>query len=230
MDLRLFRSRVFDETCRMKTFLPICLVAALLFALPTGVYAKPKKGKGNHQPAEQPGNAANPAEALSPYINSLDNLLALHRQTNKQNAAFLAQSSGRIVTLRQEFIGQQETAPDDQKGKFKAAITTCDFISAALDDREKTLGDVKSSAAVGNGGKLEAPAKKDNLTQGIHGGSTAKAVGSIVERDRERQSIAQGNARAAANDNALTSMAANQWNKRAIDWRQKITAAYSQIK
>jgi len=25
-------------------------------------------------------------------------------------------------------------------------------------------------------------------------------------------------------------MAANQWNKRAIDWRQKITAAYSQIK
>jgi hypothetical protein len=216
----------------MKAFLPVCLVAALLFALPTGVYAKPKKGKGNQQqPAgPQQGNPAMPAEALSPYINNLDNLLALSRKTNKQNAAFLNQSSGRIVTLRQEFIGQMEAAPDDQKGKFKAAINTCDFISAALDDREKTLGDVRSSAAVANGGKLEAPAKKDNLTQGIHGGSTAKAVGSIVERDRERQAIAQGNARAAAGDNALTSMAANQWNKRSIEWRQKITASYSQIK
>ena len=214
----------------MKTFLPVCLLMALVFALPSGALAK-KKGKGGPPPAAPAApNPANPTEALAPFINSIDNLLALNRHVNKANAAFLAQSSGRVVTLRQEFIGQQESAPDDQKAKFKAAIATCDAISAALDDREKTLGDIKSSSAVGNGGKLEAPAKKDNLTQGIHGGSTAKAVGSIVERDRERQAIAQGNARAAGGDHALTSMAANQWNKRAIDWRQKIVANYSQIK
>lgn len=213
----------------MKRFLPLSLVAALLVALPTGVYAK-KKGKGNQPAVEPAANPAAPAEALAPFINNLDNLLALNRQVNKQNSAFLSESSGRIITLRQEFIGQQETAPEEQKGKFKAAVATCDTISAALEDREKTLGNLASSAAVKGGGKLEAPAKKDNLEQGLHGGSTARAVGAIVERDRERQAIAQGKAQARAGDNALTSMAANQWNQRAIDWRQRIVASYGQIK
>ncbi|HSI14075.1 MAG TPA: hypothetical protein VK961_18655 [Chthoniobacter sp.] len=214
----------------MKSFLPICLMVALVFAVPSGALAK-KKGKGGPPPAAPAApNPANPVEALAPYINDLDNLLALVRTVNKSNSEFLAQSSGRIITLRQEFIGQQESAPDDQKGKFKAAVATCDVISAALEDREKTLGNLESSAAVKGGGKLEAPAKKDNLEQGLHGGSTAKAVGAIVERDRERQAIAQGKAHAKGNDNALTSMAVNQWNQRAIDWRQKIVANYSQIK
>src|SRR3954451_24596605 len=104
----------------MKTFLPVCLMVALVFAAPSGAFAKKKKGGPPHAVPTEP-NPANPTEALAPFINSIDNLLALNRTVTKANAAFLTQSSGRIITLRQGFIGQLESAADDQKGKYKAA-------------------------------------------------------------------------------------------------------------
>ena len=127
-------------------------------------------------------------------------------------------------------MGEREKAADDKKGLFDAAIKTSDLISAALEDRGKVVGDLNASASVSSDGKLQDPAKKDNLTQGIKGGSTAKAVGSVVERDREKQAIARGEAQNAANGNALSSMAANQWNQRAAQWHDQIAAAYGQIK
>jgi hypothetical protein len=216
----------------MKSFLPIFLVATLLLAGPATLHAKKKKGKAaQEEPAAPPeGNPAIPAEALAPYINNIDGILALHRQVNKSNELLFTQAGGRMITLRQQFLGEMDAAPDDKKAKFKAAVATCDLISAALDERQKVLADLGSSQAVAGGGKLEAPAKKDNLTQGIHGTGTAKAVGAIVERDRERQAVAQGKAHAAANDNALTAMAANRWTQRSIEWRQKIVGAYTQIR
>jgi hypothetical protein len=229
--LRLIRSLERPDYFPMKSFLPICLVAILVVAAPAGIYAKSKKGKGKgdqNGPAE--GNPAIPAEALAPYINNLDALLALNRPATKSLQAFFAQSSGRIVTLRQEFIGEQANAPAENKHLFKAAIATCDAISGALAERDSTLADMQSSSAVANSGKLEQPSKKDNLTQGIKGGDFAKAVGSVVERDRERQATAIAKKNAAGGDHALTSMSANRWNKRSAELKQKIIADYSQIK
>jgi hypothetical protein len=175
-------------------------------------------------------DASNPTGALSPYINDLDNLLALQRVGPKPKQAVLAQAPGRIVALRQQFAAEQEKAPAEAKAKWAAALQTCDLLSAALEDRSKVAGDRQASTSITGSGKLEEPSRKDNLTQGIKGGSRAKAVGAIVERDRERQAIAKGEAHAANDHSALNAMTLNQWNKRSAEWRQKIFAAYGQIK
>jgi hypothetical protein len=167
--------------------------------------------------------------ALSPYIINLDGLLALQRQA-KSTQQFAAGAPGKLLVLRQEFNVEMEKAPENLKKMYAAAIKTCDLITAALEDRGKIAGDLSASQAVNSDGKLQDPAKKDNLTQGIHGGGLAKAVGSVVERDREKQAIARGQAQNAANGNALTAMSANQWNQRATAWHNQIAAAYSEIK
>jgi hypothetical protein len=113
---------------------------------------------------------------------------------------------------------------------YTAAVNTADLITAALNDREKALGDLKASQAVRGSGKLEEQSRKDNLAQGIKGGGIGKAESVAVERDRERQAAAKAAARSGADQKALTAMAANQWNQRATGWRQKIAASYSQIK
>jgi hypothetical protein len=169
-------------------------------------------------------------EPLAPYIRDLTNLLSLHRTGNKQTQEFLEQASGRLIVVRQEIVVKSEKATNENIPAFNAALRTCDLLSAALADRSKTLGDLQASGAVKNGGKLEEPARKDNLTQGIRGDGFAKAVGSVVERDRERAANAKAAKRAANSDNALTAMAENQWNQRSAQWTSQIAAAYGEIK
>ncbi len=212
----------------MKTFLPFFLAVVIVLGTPFGAYAKKgKKDKPDSTPA--PADPSNPVAALSPYIINLDGLLALNR-TAKSTQAFAAEAPGQLIVLRQEFVVEQEKAADDAKKMFAAAIKTTDLISAALEDRGKVAGDLNASHAVASDGKLQDPAKKDNLTQGIKGGDLAKAVGSIEERDREKQGIARGHAQNVASGNAMSAMAANQWNQRATQWHDQIAAAYSQIK
>jgi hypothetical protein len=213
----------------MKTFLPFLVAMTIVFGTPFGAYAKKgKKDKPDTAPAA-PADPSNPVAALSPYIINLDGLLALNRAA-KSTQEFAAKAPGQLIVLRQEFVVEQEKATDDAKKMFGAAIRTADLISAALEDRGKVAGDLQASRAVASDGKLQDPAKKDNLAQGIKGGEFSKAVGSVVERDREKQAIARGKAQNAANGNAMTAMAANQWNQRATQWHDQIAAAYSQIK
>jgi hypothetical protein len=132
-------------------------------------------------------------------------------------------------------VVEQEKAPAEQKNMFGAAINTADLITAALNDRDTALANLKTSQSVAGGRKLEAPARKETISQGIHSdGVKVKDIGRAeavaAERDREKQFIAQGAAETKGDQNAMTSMALNQWNKRAADWRQKIAASYSQIK
>jgi hypothetical protein len=175
-------------------------------------------------------NPSSLTEPLAPYIHNLETLLSLRRIGNKETKAFLAEASGRLITLRQEIVVEREKAADSKTAPFDAALRTCDLISAALAERSNVLGDLKASGAVVNDGRLEEPARKDNLTQGIKGGSFAKAVGSIVERDREREANEKAAQRAAHSDHALTAMAENNWNKRSAEWMQQIAAAYGGIK
>ena len=212
---------------RMKTFLPIALILSLVLAFPFGAEAKKKE---KPTPAPAPADPSNPVAALGPYISNIDELLALNRG-KKGAEPFFQKASGDLLILRQEFVVEQEKAADAHlKGMYGAAVQTCDTISAALEDRGKIAGDLKTSQTINPDGKLNEPAKKDNLTQGIHGDGFAKAVGSVVERDRERQAIAKGEAQNRANGTALTAMAANEWNTRSAQWKQQIAAAYSQIK
>lgn len=207
----------------------LLLIALLLCLAPCGAYAK-KKGKGDHPAAAPASDPSNPAEALSPYIIHLDELLALSRPPKAAKEPLFTETTGLLTTLRQEFVVEQEKAPDDQKHMFTAAIGTADLITAALNDRQKMLGDLGASKAVKGSGKLEEQGRKDNIAQGIHGGGIGKAVAVAAERDREREANAKAKGRAVGNDKAMTAMTANEWNQRAIDWRQKISVAYGQIK
>ena len=215
----------------MKTALRFTLLFALVFCVPAIGLAKGKgKGKGKGGVPAAPASASNPAEALSPYITHVDQLLALRRQGTPQGMAFLENASGRLATMRLQFVAEKEKAAEGDRARFEAAIATCDRLSGALDERQKVLGDIRASQAVQGSGKLDAGPRKDNLTQGIKGGDEAKAVGAIVEHKREKAAARAAKNQAAANDDALTSMSANRWNKRAIELRQQITASYAQIK
>jgi hypothetical protein len=175
-------------------------------------------------------NLSSLTEPLAPYIQNLEVLLSLRRISNKENKAFLTQASGKLITVRQGIVVESEKVSDQKKAPFNAALKTCDLISAALAERSQVLGDLKASGAVVNDGRLEEPGRKDNLTQGIHGDGLAKAVGSIVERDREREAADKAAHRAKSTDHALTAMAENNWTKRSAEWMQQIAAAYGGIR
>jgi hypothetical protein len=212
----------------MQAFRPTTFLLALAFVLPLAtVSAKPRK-KAEAPAATPAPDPANPVEALAPYITNIDQLLALRRAPGP-NGAVLNDAQGRLVVLRQEFAMKQSDAPAEKKGRFTAAMKTCDLLSSALTERQTTLGNLASSQAVKGDGALNDPAKKDNLTQGIHGYGWAKAVGSVEERDRERAAQHKAAQETKATDNSLQSMAENQWNQRAIQWRQAIAGAYAGI-
>jgi hypothetical protein len=213
---------------RVKTFSPSVALLLLLVSVPS-VEAAKKTKPASVPPAVAQPNTAQPTEALAPYINNLEELLSLERPGKKNARPLLTQASGRIATLRQGFIAQRAQAAPEQKGKFQAAIATCDSIASALDERQKAAGDLDASQAVRGTSKLDQGPRKDNLAQGIKGGDKAKAVGAVVERDRERAAAKAAKNRAAAGDDALTAMAENRWNKRSLELRQQIMASYSRI-
>jgi hypothetical protein len=216
----------------MKLF-PLVVLMGLTLAVPHGAYAKKGKGKEEHAPQPTPipmPSAANPVGALSPYIVNLEQLLSLDRAPATASQPLFTQTSGLLITLRQQFVSDASSAPAEKKNLYTAAINTVDLINAALDDRTKALGNLHSSQAVGASGTLEQQSRKDNLAQGIHGGGIGKAEAVAVERNREKQEIKRADGRAGASGNAMTSMAMNQWTQRATDWRQRIAASYGQVK
>jgi hypothetical protein len=188
------------------------------------------KGKGKPPGAGPIANPdpSKPREALEPYIIHLDQLLAIERPEGKVITPFFNQALGRVTSLRQQFVTEREKAAEGERAKFDAAIATCDAITKALDERQKTLGEIQSSAAVSGSTQIGAR-RKDNLNQGIKGGDDAKAVGSIVERDRERAEKRGAAKRAQQGDSALTAMSADRWNKRTIELRKQITDSYGKI-
>jgi hypothetical protein len=206
---------------------PLLILVVAAFACQTA-YTKPK-GKGQ-APAAPAASADSPSEALAPFINQIDQLLALERVGGPKLQVFYTQVPGRLATLRAQFVSRQNTADEAGKARFGAAVATCDALTAALDERQKVLGDIRTSQTVKGSGKLDQGPRKDDLTQGIQGGDKAKAVGAIVERDREKAANRKAAAQAAKNGNALTAMSMNQWNQRSIELKKKVTNSYAAIK
>jgi hypothetical protein len=212
----------------MKTLFPLVLVAVALVAFDNHAWA----AKGKNKKQEAPAVAqSNPAEELAPYINSIDQLLALRRgKMSPKQSTLITQASGRLVTLRAGFVADRAKAAEADRGKFDAAIATCDGLAQAVNERQETLGNLKSSKAVQSSGKMEEGGRKDNLQQGLDSKGYAKAVGTVVERDREREANAKAAARADQNEDAMNAMAINRWNKRSLELKTAITANYARIR
>ncbi len=205
------------------------VVLLVVLGLSVPLDAAPAKGAGKGAAAGKKKNAAaqaaSPAAELEPFITRLDGLLALDRP----KGPFYQQAGGKLALMRQDFHTRGNAAPDAEKPKYSAAIVTVDKITAALDERQKTLGNVKSSAAVEGTSKLDQGPRKDNASQGIKG-RLARAVGEVQERKRENTANRKAQRAAASRDDSLTAMSENHWNKRSIELRQGIIDAYSKVK
>jgi hypothetical protein len=79
-------------------------------------------------------------------------------------------------------------------------------------------------------GTLSGGPRKDNLTQGTHGGDLPKSVNGILEYKRERDAKAAAKKGAAETDDTMKAGSVSRWNKRAIELRKYITDAYSHTK
>jgi hypothetical protein len=214
----------------MKMFSRLALLSAVLVSVGVTAHAKPKgKPRPAPAPAEVAPDPANPTAALAPYINKLDQLLALQRNVPKNEAPLVEQAAQRMVTLRASFAAEREKSEPAGRGKFDAAMATCDVLAQALAERQAVLGDLTSSKSVQGSGKMEEAGRKDNLQEGLKGGGISKAVGTVVERNREREANAKAAARTAANDNAMTAMAVNRWNKRSLEWKTAVNESYGRI-
>ncbi len=215
----------------MKPLFPITV--ALVFGVFTADAFSAPKGKGKERPRKAEAAAmtkpdsSSPREALQPYIVNVDQLLAIERPKGRIGV-LLNQAPSRLASLRQQFVAEREKAAEADRGKFNAAIATCDALTRALDERQKTAGEMQSSAAVKGSTDLGAR-RKDNLAQGVDGGDRSKAVGSVVERDRERAEHRAARRKAGEGDAALSAMSANRWNQRAIELRKQITESYGRI-
>jgi Na+-transporting methylmalonyl-CoA/oxaloacetate decarboxylase gamma subunit len=214
----------------MKSSSRFFLLFGVLLCAGVSAMGKPKSKKAPEPaPAEVPADPANPAQALSFYINNLDQLLALQRKVAKNDAPNYEQAAQRMVTLRAGFAAEREKADAAGRPKFDAAMATCDLLARALNERQAVIGDIASSKAVQSSGKMEEGGRKDNLQEGLKGGGLSKAVGTVVERDRERDEEAKAAARNAANNNAMTAMTLNRWTKRSLELKAAVNDSYARI-
>ena len=216
------------------SFLSGLLIAVLLAVSAPEASAKKKKHKHKPESAAplQPGQPdySEPSEALAPYITNLEQLLALHRTAPKTVLPLLDEAPGKIAIARLEFAAQRKTADPEDQAEFDAGIATCDALTRALDERSAALTNIQASQAVKGSGALGSGSRKENLSQGIHGGDLAKAVGMKVEHKREKAAIAAANKSAARTDDAMTAGSINRWNNRANEHRKAIIVAYAKTK
>jgi hypothetical protein len=211
----------------MKMALPLTLLLALAVATPLHAKGKKKGGGGKGPAAEAPAAQAGngPGGALAPYIEKLDALLALHPPAGP----FFAEADGHLAVLRQRFVTEGQAAAEGEKQKFAAAVVTCDAITAAVNERKQTAGNLQASHALQGSSKLNQGPRKDVLNQGVRGGDFAKGVGEIQEGKREKAANRAAKATAASDDQALTAMAVNRWNQRSAQLKQSILADYAKI-
>jgi hypothetical protein len=196
----------------------ICFSITLLLAVSPAPLAQAKP------PQARP--SASPSEKLMPFIENVDALLASHPPRGKIN--FVNGAPAKLTIFKSLFIEEAASADPTSQAKLAAAVRTCNLISAAIDERQRTLGQMQAANAV-KGSDTIGQRRKDVLNQGVRGGDFAKAVGEVQEGKRERREHQEQDARAAADDRAISAGVANHWRERTIQLRQQILASYTQI-
>jgi hypothetical protein len=159
-----------------------------------------------------------PSELLSLFFrNHLDRILSPIGQPKP-----VPLPHARITELREQFVDQFSKAPDTDKSMYQAAVSVCDAVSAAMDERQKAIATLQASRAVRAPSDLGAR-RKDIPTRGSLG--DAELAGLELQREaHEEQNRKQ---EAHQNDAFFNSQLKTNWSQRATQLRQNINALYA---
>lgn len=203
--------KIYPLFVRLVVTLLVCAGSAMLHAAP-----KKHKKHASAEAQETPNaaTAITPSQMLSPYIEHVDVLLALDRSGGPKVTAFCDEAAGKLAVLKQDLAQQRSTAAPANQASFAAAMGVCDRIAAALDERQKTLGQIQASSAVSTSGKL-----------GLH----SKTNPHYADLIREHAEQANQQRLASDDSNAIQSASVRRWNDRTVELRKQITDAYTHI-
>jgi hypothetical protein len=168
-----------------------------------------------------PSKDTDPARQLAPYIEHIDEILALRRAPAHE------QTAGKVAVLKQAFATRRESAEGPQKAALNAAIATCDRLTAALDERSKALAQVRANMTVKGSDDL-GERTKDSLVKDIRPGR-GRGRAAEVELKREQREKGEARREAIERDQSMTARSVQRWNERTTELRKQITEAYSRI-
>jgi hypothetical protein len=210
-----------DAALPMTLQTSLVLAAVAIFTtLAPEAQAAPKKAAANRADPLAATDST-PAGQLAPYIQHIEKLLALRRHP------LWDQAPGKLAVLRQSFTARHGKAEEPEKATLAAAIATCDRLTAALDERKKTLADITASASVRSSDDL-GERRKDSLVKDIRPGF-GRGRAADVELKRERKEAGEARREAAERDEAMTARSEQRWTERSTVLRKQITDAYSRI-
>jgi hypothetical protein len=173
-------------------FLPILLLLILAY---------PAFGKHKAPPAT-------PSDRLSQYCDHhLEQILA---PLTKRVAA----PRTSLAELRTSFITQLATSVDPEKTELNRAVALCDLLSSIMDDRDKAVANLTSSAAVGAPSDLGAIRKDDP---------------GYNELDREAHEEHNRKHQADQTNNFFTTQAEANWVKKTVQYRATVKSALAQL-
>jgi hypothetical protein len=119
---------------------------------------------------------------------------------------------GQVAQLRESFTDRWAKAPQNEKPAYQAAVTVCNAVSQAMDEREKAINSVQSSSSVQGSYDLGAH-RKDKPTW--------------KELRREGHEENNRKEQAAQRDDFFSSQLRANWQQRAIQLRQNVDRLYS---
>jgi hypothetical protein len=89
-----------------------------------------------------------PSRQLAPYIEHIVGLLALNRPEGPRITPLFNRASGRVGILKGQYQARRAEASGKDAQSLAAAVATCDALLAALDERQKTRGQIERNSAV----------------------------------------------------------------------------------
>jgi hypothetical protein len=159
-----------------------------------------------------------PSELLSLFFrNHLDRILSPIGQPKP-----VPLPHARITQLREQFADQFSKAPDKDKSMYQAAVSVCDAVSSAMDERQKAIASLQASRAVHAPSDLGAQ-RKDIPTRGSLG--DAELAGLELQREAHEEQNRKQEAR--QNDAFFNTQLKTNWSQRAAQLRQNINALYA---
>jgi hypothetical protein len=197
----------------MKTPTAVILLLAVIAFVTPAPAGKPHRDAGNPQPNQQQHEPQLPSVQLARFTAAhLDRILSpIDRRVPLPRT--------RLSQLRASFANKWAQAPDREKAQYQTAVTVCDALNAAMDEREKALASLQGSAAVHGPSDLGAH-RKDIPTHGTR--ADAQLAGLELQREaHEEQNRKQ---EAAQNDDFLTTALKTNWTQRALQLRQSINS------
>lgn len=201
--------------------LKLASLVALVVLVATGFAGKPHKARGKTPPqqdaATQPQlSVAPPAAAQPPSVRLGQFLAARLDQILAPLDQQVALPRTELMQLRQSFVDQGTKAPQPENALYQSALSVCDAISAAMDEREKAAATFRNAS--NTPGIQEVHDTTVRLPR--HGRGSGKAARAAMHQERYENQ--QHQAEAAQKGAFLSSHYLKQWGDRSIVLRQHI--------